>query len=120
MVVDWLILEDVDRIGTVDKKATANHSGLMLCSESQSRMEVEQNILGDYLALPFSHTTPTHCHAPRPVAKDVISQSDCDYFAFSDWTNERAITVHFRRPGTYAVLIAKLSMRLLHRLIETI
>ena len=51
VVVDWLILEDVDRMGTVDKKATANHR-LMMCSESQSRMEVVQNILGDYLELP--------------------------------------------------------------------
>ena len=51
VVVDWLILEDVDRIGTMDKKATANHR-LMMCSESQSRMEVEQNIQDDYQELP--------------------------------------------------------------------
>ena len=33
---------------------------------------------------------------PRPVAKDVITQSDCDYVIFPELTNERAITVCFR------------------------
>ena len=48
MAVDWLIVEEV---GTMDKEATANHR-LMMCSVSQSRTEVDQNIQGDYLKLP--------------------------------------------------------------------
>ena len=43
------------------------------------------------------NATRTYVHPlPRPVAKDVIIQSDYDYITFPGLNNERAITVRFR------------------------